>query len=310
MQVFTQFDKALEILWTRSLANEPVVWPFLTFPWHHAWHRHFGEGERLAIFAEDGIIAPLAIRGHVAHFTGGEEIADYLDSVGPADAKLRVWQHVISSLHSYGVTSLTLRNIPDASPTRTLFKHGQNGTVSEEDSTPTLALPQSVDQYRASLPRKARHELKRKMKRFEEQYPAVTFTRLPSPDIERALDLMRRNTEKTVFLTPAMQAFFRELPRMCSDTFEQYALLQNGVPVATVLAFRVGTSLLLYNSGYAPNVIGSGWYLKARLILQAIEEGLTSINFLQGRERYKYEFGATDVPVHRMDILLSGEARP
>lgn len=281
MKVFAQFDKELQKLWPET----PM--PFYTFAWHKAWFEHFGKSEHLAIISHDGGIVPLAFYEDVAHFTGGEEIADYLDAIGSVE-----WTNVLSMLRERGATELLLRNVPEGSLTLSQFPHER------EDTTPTLTLPQSFDTYLASLDRKKRHELRRKMRRFEEEHKDISIEE--HEDIELLLTLMQNNDEKRAFLTPAMQDFFRTLPTIAS--VKQFVLTVNGAPVATTLAFEVDHSLLLYNSGFS--VEGSGWYLKAKLIEWAITNNYTSVNFLQGGERYKYDFGALDSFVYRVRQTL------
>ena len=45
--------------------------------------------------------------------------------------------------------------------------------ISKQDQVVNLILPESYEEYLAVLPRKKRHELKRKKVRFQEKYPQV-----------------------------------------------------------------------------------------------------------------------------------------
>jgi len=202
-------------------------------------------------------------------------------------------------LRNHGATQLLLRNIPDGSLTLSFFQRLIQATISKEDTTPILTLPITFDAYQAALGRKERHELRRKMRRFEEQYKDTSVQR--TIDIPLLLALMRGSSEKKVFLTSDMEAFFQTLPAVVPE-LNQFTLVAGQKPVATTVAFRVDQSLLLYNSGY--ELEGSGWYLKAKIIEWAISETLTTLNFLQGGERYKYDFGATDFPVYRVELPL------
>lgn len=276
-----QFDDELASLWPQTSM------PFYSYAWHKAWYEHFGNTEQLAIIEHNGSIVPLAIRDGVAHFTGGEEIADYLDAIGAID-----WTGVLNVLRERTATKLFLRNVPEGSQTLSQFPHAQ------EDTTPIITLPESFDAYITSLDRKKRHELRRKMRRFEEEHKDILVEEYE--DIKLLFDLMQQNGEKKEFLTSTMQDFFRTLPKI-SPT-RQFVLKANGSPVATTLTFEVERSLLLYNSGFS--VEGSGWYLKAKMIEWAIEQKLDSVNFLQGGERYKYDLGARDFLVYRVSLSL------
>lgn len=261
--------------------------PFYSYAWHKAWYDHFGKDEQLTIIADGGGVTPLAIRDGVAHFTGGEEIADYLDSIGAVD-----WTSVTNVLNERGAAQLLLRNIPEGSPTLSHFPH------EKEDTTPIVTLPNSLEAYLDSLDRKYRHEFRRKMRRFEEEHKSITVEE--RTDIELLLTLMQNNTEKQTFLTHPMKEFFAALPTIAP--VRQFVLYVNSEPIATTLTFEVDHSLLLYNSGFS--VEGSGWYLKAKLIEWAISNNFSSVNFLQGSERYKYDFGSVDQLVYRVTLRL------
>lgn len=261
--------------------------PFYSYAWHKTWFEYFGANEQLVIVYHEGSIVPLAIRDGVAHFTGGEEIADYLDAIGTID-----WTNVVPVLREHGATELLLRNVPEDSQTLSQFSHAQ------EDTTPIITLPKSFDAYITSLDRKKRHELRRKMRRFDEEHEDTLVEE--HEDIELLLVLMQQNGEKKEFLTSPMQNFFRTLPTIAP--VKQFVLYVNNMPVATTLTFEVERSLLLYNSGFS--VEGSGWYLKSKLIDWAITQQYTQVNFLQGKERYKYDLGAKDFFVYRVALSL------
>lgn len=306
MEIRTQFDDSLETAWSRAIAREPIAYPFLTFPWHAHWFRQFGADERLIIMAdpEHDVLLPLSIRGSTSHFTGGEEIADYLDAVGNQEQKAAAWQSALPILSQHGARELILRNVPAASATLEFFRGQTSASVTEEDTTPTLLLPDTFDAYLAGLPRKDRHEMRRKIRRFEELNPDARLGIQDPPDMQLLLTLMRNNGEKDEFLTTAMETFFRGLPDATGNALIQSTLTHGADPIATTVAFAVNRSLLLYNSGYEPRVEGSGWYMKAKLIEWAIHHGYRDINFLQGNERYKYDLGATDVFVYRISLPL------
>jgi len=306
MTVFSQFDEPLRIQWKKALAKEAFFWPFYTYAWHESWYRHLGAGAKLTILADapSSMILPLAITGQTAHFTGGEEIADYLDAIGLDALKGHAWNQALSILKTRGAAGLLLRNIPEHSPTLTFFETQKDAIITREDTTPILTLPTRFEDYVGSLERKKRHEMKRKIHRFEEQYPNVSFD-VPNPvNMDVLLTLMRHNANKAQFLTRDIETFFSDVPQIAGSILRQHTLTDADKPIATTLAFIVKKSLLLYNSGYDPTYEGSGWYLKTKVIDWAIKNGLTTINFLQGSERYKYDLGATDTLIYRIEKAL------
>ncbi len=308
MQLFSQFTGHLNAHWDTAIAAEASPWPFFTFAWHQHWHTQFSAQENLVILkeTETQVVLPLSIKDQTAHFTGGEEIADYLDAVGQGSCKAAAWQSALPLLKQHGAARLLLRNIPSASPTIEYFRNLSGADITQEDTTPILTLPSSFDEYLAALNRKNRHELKRKLKKFESEHAALSFIPKSSTSIDTAslLLFMRHDPDKMAFLTDNMTRFFEQLPAVLPETTWQFVLTANERIIASTLAFRTDDSLLLYNSGFDPRYPGAGWYIKVKTIMWAIDQHLTSYNFLQGNERYKYDFGGVDQPVYRVTLPL------
>lgn len=308
MDIFTQFTPALKTLWDNARTKEPAEMPFTSFTWHAHWFACFGTEEHLTILADPtaNVIIPLSIREGVAHFSGGEEIADYLDAVGAEDKKIEAWAAVLPMLKEQGATSLILRNIPDGSSTLDFFRTIPQAEITKEDTTPILPLPASFDEYLAVLDRKDRHELKRKMKKFEAEHGSLTFSVHENNEIQTdaLLTLMKHDTDKVAFLTPPMITFFEGLPMAFPDTLRQFVLSAGEKIIASTLAFRTPDALLLYNSGFDPQYPGAGWYIKVKTISWAIDQKIPAYNFLQGNERYKYDLGGVDHFIYKITLPL------
>lgn len=308
MEIFTQFTPTISSLWEKALAREKNPYPFSPMSWHAHWFSHFGANETLSLVADsaESVILPLAVKDGIAHFTGGEEIADYLDAIGDDDAKLSLWQEALPALKEQKATSLTLRNIPEGSPTLAYFRTVPGADIAQEDTTPILTLPDSFEGYLAALDRKDRHELRRKMKKFEATHTDLIFS-VREHDAIRIDDLvllMKQDTDKAIFLTPEMTEFFSGLPSVAPDSLRQFVLMAGEKIVAVTLAFQTRDALFLYNSGFDPQYPGAGWYIKVKTIAWAIEQKLTQYNFLQGSERYKYDLGGKDFPVYKITLSL------
>lgn len=308
MELFSKFDEQLKQRWDAALAGDPLAsMPFMTYAWHSHWFTCFGADENPTILAgADSMVVPLSIKNNVAHFTGGEEIADYLDAVGDPGQKGRMWKDALPKLKELGATSLVLRNIPADSSTLTFFRNMPEAVINQEDTTPVISLPGTFDGYLASLDRKDRHELKRKMKKFEIQHQSIAFSVRGKNEIQMdtLINLMQKDPDKIAFLTPAMTGFFMGLPAVMPDTLVQFILTAGDKIIASTLAFRTPEALLLYNSGFDPQYPGAGWYIKVKSIGWAIDQHIASYNLLQGNERYKYDLGAADYPVYNISLPL------
>ncbi|MCL4360649.1 GNAT family N-acetyltransferase [Patescibacteria group bacterium] len=311
IRVFDDFSAAKHLWDTITGANRITI-PFYLYEWHHVWWNTFqSNGIPFLVSPTDAVIAPFIRQGNSAVFSGGREIADYLDIIGPDAVKSGIWPMLLRYLKSRGILSLRLHNIPD-SPTLSFFRHLSETTsgitLSREDTTPTIPLPQSRDAYLSLLDRRNRHELKRKLRRFEHETGNVLFIRSTSPseDVHALLKLMELDEKKKTFLTPAMRKFFQRLPAAFPDQCSLFWLTMENEKIAGVMAFQSGTDFFTYNSGYdRERYSGAGYYLKARLISWAIEQHFLTFNFLQGNERYKYELGAKDAFVYSVSAELS-----
>jgi CelD/BcsL family acetyltransferase involved in cellulose biosynthesis len=60
-----------------------------------------------------------------------------------------------------------------------------------------------------------------------------------------------------------------------------------------------------YDLDYAP--FNPGFYLFHASIAEAISRGNTNIDFLRGREKYKFDFGAKECKIYSL-ILKQGES--
>ena len=75
-------------------------------------------------------------------------------------------------------------------------------------------------------------------------------------------------------------------------------------------AFHDGTTTYFYNAGprsaarhLSPGVVGVAHYLRDRLAA-----GCRTFDFLRGDEPYKYEWGASDEPIHRLLVTRTNAA--
>lgn len=301
-----QFDATLEPTWNTCLSRAKDPWPFLAYAWHQSYHTAFMTTPTILVDPKLSILIPLEIHDRTAHFSGGEEIADYLDCVGPESAKVSAWQQTIDYLRSTNVTALHLRNVPQNSETLHYFGTLAAASISKEDTTPIAVLPATFDAYLNTLDRKERHELKRKVRKFDEDYPLASISTKIGTDVDMPLliSLMKTDHNKVEFMTPAMETFFLALPKTIGEPLTQLILTLNDKILASILAFRYKRSLLLYNSSFLREYAGSGFYLKAKAMQWAIEQGVSEYNFLQGSERYKYELGGKDSYVYKIEIII------
>lgn len=261
------------------------------------------EYEQVFLDVDGKVLAPFLVRDNSAMLSGGKEISDYMDVLGPEDAKESAWAEIMQYMKSRGIDHLYLDNLPAHSRTLTVF----HDRAEREDTTPYIDLPHTWDEYVMSLDKHGRHELRRKIRNFEAEHQNIRVYRAEntSKNMETMLNLMMLDEKKNTFLTLEMQTFFRGLVDAFPQDLHLLFLEVDGEVVAATLSFVYDNALLLYNSGYnAAQYSLAGFYLVAMSIKHAIESGYATYNFLQGDERYKYDLGGKDFLVYRVEIKL------
>ncbi len=321
------FD-ALAEEWTALLRRSAADVPFLTPAYGRAWWRHLGGGDLCLVTVRDGAelvgLIPLFLShppdGPTLQWVGCVEVSDYLDAVIAAGREPEVWEAALGALTGPSAprwAQMDLCSIPAASPTLEILpaQARARGWVVEtevQEVCPVVPLPSTWEEYLASLDRKDRHELRRKIRRAEAldglRWYIVGPEHNLETEIEDFLALMAQSTRaKAEFLTPPMRAFFRELMRAAfAGGWLQLAFLEwDGRKLAAYLNFVYRNRVLVYNSGLdwrADPGLGAGIVLSAFLIRHAIAEGREAYDFLRGSEDYKYRLGGKDVPVYRVVV--------
>lgn len=333
IQVLTDVDgfNLLEKEWDNLLERSIASSLFLTYAWQRTWWEHLGDGDLLLIACRDDGgqllgIAPLfrqanALGEQQLSLIGCVDVSDYLDLIVDLDHADQVYQafwSFLSGPQSPDWDEIRLCNIPHDSPTpgrlEDLARAGSFPvTVVEEDVCPVLTLPCSWEEYLASLSKKQRHEIRRKIRRAEELADLRWYVNDGrddlSGDIETFIELHQKSTtEKEDFWDDAMKSFFRAAAIRLADAglLKLYFVEFDGVQAATLLCFDYRNEILVYNSGYDPDEfsqLSPGIVLVAYCIQHAIEMGRTRFDFLRGDEVYKFRFGAVSEPVNRLHIL-------
>jgi len=196
-------------------------------------------------------------------------------------------------------------------------RHGWHVVREREDVCPVVTFPAGDwDDYLATLGKKARHEVRRKLRRAE-AHGAITLRRgVPSQaSINQFVALHRaRFGEEGLF--PANEGgrraehFVHRLAELEAAEgegcqFEVIEVFSGDWLLFVALAFDDGTTTYLYNAGIdpsaaelSPGVTGTAAYLRDRL-----EVGRPRFDFLRGNESYKYEWGAVDELVERVLVV-------
>ena len=312
-----------------ALSRSAEAMPFSTPEFGQAWWSVFGESsvaEVELLGLENGSgelvgLAPLKRCGTHWSFAGDHEVSDYLGPTAMRGQEPALAEAVLDRLEDAGALTAEFRGLEPGSAWVDAFAiaigRGWRLDVSDEAVCPTVEIGHGWDDYVASLRSRDRREVRRKLRPLRQLRGAVAFEAAETPDevagrMPEFMAMMADSRgDKAVFLTDEMRAFFKRLTGSLSEAglLRLYVMSISGEAAAMVLCFVARNQLLLYNSGYDPKFreLSAGLGSKVLCIRDAVERGMSSVNFLRGDEPYKYELGGRDAVVRRMRLTREGE---
>ncbi len=181
-----------------------------------------------------------------------------------------------------------------------------------EDVCPVTTLPAGadIDAFLATLGKKERHEVRRKVRRAEAAGP-VAFVESTDPlaDLEAFIEFHQAKwgadglfpdtpggAESRVMFRRLFELFGTDGPLRLSF------LMVDNRRIGASVYFETDDAILYYNAGLSPDAkaLSAGVVMVERLIQRALETGKRRFDFLRGNEPYKYEWGAVDEPIQRL----------
>ncbi len=305
-------DQRLNLMWPSVF-----VLPF----WLQTWWEQFREDDELFLFSvwkEEILvgIAPLKCKDSTASLLGSPDVCDYLDFIIiPGEGKL-FFQVLLEILEQSGIKKLELfGQRPEAVVFGSFFAEkqieGWKGSFEEDNSSSEVYLNGSWESYLAGLHKKQRHEVRRKIRKLENETHGFSYKRLAEKDeviscIPLFMKLFLQNPEKQDFMTSEMEKYFQHLIIAAAETgLIRFGLLEiEGRTVAAVLYFDYQDRIYLYNSGYDSEYhsLSVGLLVKIFCIRDSIERGKQVFDFLKGPEIYKSRLGGKTVPIYKVTL--------
>ncbi len=184
--------------------------------------------------------------------------------------------------------------------------------LEREDVCPVAALPAggTIDDYLATLDKKERHEIRRKVRRAEAVGEvALTESTDPLTDLEAFIELHQARWGEDGLFPPneggdQSRVHFRRLFELFgTDGPLRLSFLTVGSRrIAAGVHFETPERVFYYNAGVDPEAreLSPGVVMVERFARRAMERGQHSMDFLRGGEPYKYEWGAVDEPIQRL----------
>lgn len=309
--------------WNGLLSRSGRNNPFLTHQWFDAWWRCFGREGELAIlffYDEAGIpvgIAPLMKSEDVLGFIASQEVTDYCDFISREDKREEFYASLFDFIrrNDAACSRWEFMNVSAFSPTlpalrRLAAGHGIVYEQHESEAAPLLFLNGSYEEYTRSLDRKKRHELRRKIRRLETlgsiRVEEITETRKLRSAIDTFVSLHKKSSpaKQEFWQKQGMSDFFIELASLFSaeNWVQMIMLYTEDRLIGALLNFTYGETLYFYNSAYdrAYSAYSPGFFLFDHAIKKAIADKKKVADFLRGREKYKYFFGAEDSKIYNL----------
>ncbi|GAG11667.1 unnamed protein product, partial [marine sediment metagenome] len=260
----------------------------------------------------------------ILRFIASQEVSDYCDVISLNGRREGFYQNLLDYLKTNysDVAIIELMNLKASSPTLSFLPSlapelGYSSSYTETEVAPLLELPSSYEDYMKGLSKKNRHELRRKLKRIESlegvKITKISDTRELQSSLETFIDLHKEGSpsKERFWKKKGMSDFFQEVASRFSlqKWVELNFLFYEDRVMATLLNFSYEDTIYFYNVAFNKDYAwySPGLFLFNHCIKEAISEGKRKADFLRGREKYKYYFGAEDSKIFRL-ILTPGKS--
>jgi len=285
--------------WRNLLNHTPDILPFLSYEWFDSYYKNILESEpEIMVFSKNGNIVgiiPGVIENQTFMLLGDSRITDINDIIYLPGFEEDIIKGFSSYITNEGLHIDLFPVKEDSILIKLLPGFLEDLSIDKADLSPILTLSSSWDKYLKGLSGKARHELRRKLRKAKEVY----IKNLTPNQVEILFQLMSdSDSNKRDFLSLEIRNFFREITKLFFDKKWlrlQAAFLKNH-PIGVLFAFQSKKHVYLYNTGYNPDFhfLSPGIVTIGLDIRDAIEEGFNYYDFLRGGEDFKFQFGAKE----------------
>ncbi len=308
--------------WDKLIKESSTATFFQNKEWLQLWVKHWGKNLKVVIYAvydNDELIgiAPFGISDKInilgaPDSATGNSFNDFGDIIAKTSCEEVVWKEVLANIkdqiskikNTNQKSKIELNFIREESPSYQILQD-LGGKAEEMEVAPCINLPKTWEEYLSTLDRHDRHEIRRKMRKIEDDNVLKACDEINTQSINEFYRLMSvSNEEKSDFLTSDVRAFLGEvIIQLGSRKLLTLCFLKHGSEkIAAILLLYQKNEVLLYNSGFDPNYsyLSPGLILNVYAIKQAIEEGRERFDFLRGGEKYKYDLGGKERKLYKI----------
>jgi CelD/BcsL family acetyltransferase involved in cellulose biosynthesis len=324
--------EALRPEWSFLCDTSPRTTPFQRPEWLIPWWRAFRPGEPwvLAVRREERLwaLAPFLFYraqngARTVAFCGGG-VSDYCDVVTDPEredeAVRALFGHLAACQNRWDACDF--EPMPGESPLlRAPAPEEWEDRIEVRDVCPVLHLPDRVEDLREVVPTRQLSNL-RKYRRKAKALGDLRLERADGGEWEGFLDiLIRLHGARWNELGQAglldgegLWVFHRDVAAgfATRGALGLYVLCLDGTPIAALYGFHEKETYFYYMHGFDPAhaKLSPGVMVVGGVIEDVLQRGTRKMDFLRGRETYKYWWGPKDRETFRRSLTRSGTTNP
>ena len=315
--------------WENLLIESDFPHPFASFTFYNSWVETFVDDltqiKMLFFYNENNLVglAPIFVDHDKKSVSilGDKDLFDYRDIIYISECAEEIYIEFLSYLKLqpwFQGYTIFMQSIPESSELFNLVNTDKLNNfadveIKEEDVTPIYVVNGVWDDYLLALKKKQRHEIRRKLRKFESQdfqFKLIRNNDVLSEFLSDFYELFINSREdKKEFLTEERKTFFNKMLFAFADKNELKILsyYDGNILISACIVIEYANIYFLYNSAYSLdyNSYSVGLVSKIIALKQSIENNNHAFNFLRGNERYKYELGGEDIKLHEIKLLVN-----
>lgn len=245
----------------------------------------------------------------------GASISDYLDWLIDPEYFRQVFPAILETFSEAEIAwdRLEITDVSSSSQIARELIEARAGSLSPDNECPVLKLPASWEELEERMPAKFRHNLRTAGRRLS-RVGAASIEVASEENLEELLSAMlelhgarwREVGLPGMLAEERVKAFHRRAASelLKRDVLKLYGLRLNGKLIATLYALSEKEVVYCYLQAFDPafKQLSPGVQVLAAVIRDAIHMGKREVDFLRGREAYKYLWGAVDRPTYRVKV--------